>query len=153
MAEMSAFPRALHNTPRGDTLPGIRSRSANIAMAFLHDDTEDDSLVDTNLGALLDYKPQPVSKGSLMRPSFINGRRDNIRRTGHQYPPHIIRRIPRCKHGRLVPIEHIFERDPLIRAWEVLRWPAVVLVRHRGESRAREADEEGELHPDDNILS
>jgi hypothetical protein len=63
MAEMSAFPRALHDTPRGDTLPGIRSRSANIAMAFLHDDAEDDSLVHTNLGALLDYKPpNPLAK-------------------------------------------------------------------------------------------
>lgn len=51
---MSALAAALHDAACGDALPRVRRRSADITVALLHDDAEDDALVDADLGALLD---------------------------------------------------------------------------------------------------
>jgi hypothetical protein len=52
---MAALAAALYDAARGNTLPTILGRSADIAVALLHDDTEDEALVDTELRALLDW--------------------------------------------------------------------------------------------------
>ena len=104
LASMSMAATALHDTASGNVVArAVSSLDTDIAMALLHDDGEDDALINTDFGAFLDGVPDAAD---------------------------VFACVARREHGLLVAVEHVLELEPLVDGGEALPAAGVVVGSH-----------------------
>lgn len=104
LSSVSSAAGALHHTAGGDVVTrAVSSLDTNIAVALLHDDGENDALIDAELSALLDG----VVDAADIFTSVAGG-----------------------EHRLLVLVEHVVELNPFVNGGEVLPGAGVVVGGH-----------------------